>query len=209
MLDALDNARTVSSDPPDAAAPELGTRDSTSGSVGRPPVDIDPQTLAVLSAGRVSHRRLGELYNCHPRTIRRRLLEYGLSQPGPPVYTDRVQADGAIERFYYPGISSDLSQLTDDELDQVLLNMYHQFPSFGRRMIDGYLLQLGERVPRGRIEASYRRVIGPPPGIYGARRIQRRVYSVPGPMALLHHDGQHGIFSYIVGFDSFLFSRQN
>ena len=98
MLDALDNARTaISSDPPDAAAPELGTRDPTSGSVGRPPVDIDPQTLTVLSAGRVSHRRLGELYNCHPRTIRCRLLEYGLSQPGPPVYTDWVQPDGAIE----------------------------------------------------------------------------------------------------------------
>ena len=71
-------------------------------------------------------------------------------------------------------------------------------------MIDGYLLQLGECVPRSRIEAIYHRVIGPPPGIYGARCIQHRVYSVPGPMALLHHEGQHGMFRYAVGFSHFI-----
>lgn len=59
-------------------------------------------------------------------------------------------------------------------------------------MRDGYLLQLGYRIPRSRIEASYLRVVGPSPATFGPRRIQRRSYSVPGPMALVHHDGQHG-----------------
>ena len=59
-------------------------------------------------------------------------------------------------------------------------------------MIDGYLMALGERVPRRRIEKSYLRVIGPPNNQFGDRRIERRVYSVPGPNALWHHDGQHG-----------------
>lgn len=59
-------------------------------------------------------------------------------------------------------------------------------------MINGYLLQLGHRIPRSRLEASYLRVIGPPSATFGARRIQRRVYNVAGPMALMHHDGQHG-----------------
>ena len=36
-----------------------------------------------------------------------------------------MQPDGTVERFYRPGVSSDLSQLTDDELDEVLVNMYH------------------------------------------------------------------------------------
>jgi hypothetical protein len=133
------------------------------------------------------------LYHCHPRTIRRRLLEYGLSAPGPPVYIDEPQLDGSISRTYNVGSSSDLSLLSDRDLDQLILNIYNQFPSFGRRMIDGYLLQLGERVPRRRIIESYLRVVGPSPHNFGPRRIERRVYSVPGPMALVHHDGQHGM----------------
>ena len=39
---------------------------------------------------------------------------------------------------------------------------------------------------------SYLRVIGPPNNQFGNRRIERRVYSVPGPNTLWHHDGQHG-----------------
>lgn len=60
-------------------------------------------------------------------------------------------------------------------------------------MRDGYRLQLGHRIPRSRIEASYLRDIGPSPTTFGPRRIQRRNYSVPGPMALVHCDGQHGL----------------
>jgi transposase InsO family protein len=33
--------------------------------------------------------------------------------------------------------------------------------------------------------------------MFGARRIQRRVYSVPGPNSLYHHDGQHGPYIYV------------
>lgn len=192
MITALDAAVTSSSDPPDAPPVGLGSR-ATQGSVGRPPINIDRADLAVLNVGRVSHTRLAELYHCHPRTIRRRLLEYGLSAPGPPVYIDEPQLDGSISRTYNVGSSSDLSLLSDRDLDQLILNIYNQFPSFGRRMIDGYLLQLGERVPRRRIIESYLRVVGPSPHNFGPRRIERRVYSVPGPMALVHHDGQHGM----------------
>ncbi|KAG2741006.1 hypothetical protein P692DRAFT_20700668, partial [Suillus brevipes Sb2] len=154
MITALDAAVTSSSDPPDAPPVGLGSR-ATQGSVGRPPINIDRADLAVLNVGRVSHTRLAELYHCHPRTIRRRLLEYGLSAPGPPVYIDEPQLDGSISRTYNVGSSSDLSLLSDRDLDQLILNIYNQFPSFGRRMIDGYLLQLGERVPRRRIIESY------------------------------------------------------
>ena len=55
---------------------------------GRPRININPNDLAALTSGRrVTRIHLAELYGCHPRTIRRRLLESGLSEPGPPVFT--------------------------------------------------------------------------------------------------------------------------
>ena len=191
MIDALETAVTVSADIPDMPPVQFGGT-LPSETTGRPKIDIRPEHLALLSTGRTTHQAIADLYQCSARTIRRRLLDYGLSTPGPPVYVEEVQEDGSILRVYSAGRSSDLSQMTDDELDGVMLTIYEQFPSFGRRMIDGYLMALGERVPRQRILDSYHRVIGPPVSTFGNRRIQRRVYSVPGPNSLWHHDGQHG-----------------
>jgi len=191
MLQALDAGCIASSDEPDAPAPVFGERVSDGGR-GRPPVSVDANELAVLSAGRTTRNQLANLYNCSARTIRRRLVEYGLSAPGPPVYIQEEQPDGTIQRRYFAGSSSDLSQISDTDLDRIILGIYQQFPSFGRRMIDGYLMQLGERVPRSRVLQSYLRVVGPSRNTFGPRRIQRQVYSVPGPNSLWHHDGQHG-----------------
>ncbi len=66
-------------------------------------------------------------------TIRRRLLDYGLSLPGPPVYVEEILENGATHRVYSAGRSSNLSRLTDDEIDSIMLDIYEQFPSFGRR----------------------------------------------------------------------------
>ncbi|KAG6875746.1 hypothetical protein C0992_002551, partial [Termitomyces sp. T32_za158] len=180
----------MSSDYPDLPPFEFGGL-IHDGNPGPPRIDIRPEHLASLSTGRTTHEQIATIYGCSARTIRRRLLEYNLSMPGPPVYTQELQEDGTIRRIYSAGVSSDLSQLSDNELDQLMLNIYEQFPSFGRRMIDGYLMRLGERVPRRRIEESYQRVIGPSTSTFARRRIQRRVYSVPGPNSLWHHDGQH------------------
>ena len=116
-----------------------------------------------------------------------------LSEPGPPVYVEQEEEDGSKEWVYSRGSCANLSKATDEELDAILISIYEQFPSFGRWMIDGYLMALGERVPRWRIEQLYLRVIGPPVNEFGNRRIQRRMYSVPGPNALWHHDGQHSM----------------
>ena len=191
MVDALETAVTVSADRPDVPPVQFGGT-LPSETTGRRKFDIRPEHLAMLSTGRTTHQAIADLYQCSARTIRRRLLDYGLSTPGPPVYVDEVRVDGSIRRVYSAGRSSDLSQMSDNELDNVMLTIYEQFPSFGHRMIDGYLMALGERVPRRRILESYHRVIGLPVSTFGNRRIQRRVYSVPGPNYLWHHDGQHG-----------------
>ena len=182
---------SASLDQPDAPPIQLGGTLPTT-AAGRPPIDIHPDHLALLATGRTTHQEIADIYQCNARTIRRRLIEYGLSSPGPPVYVNELQEDGTTRRVYSAGRSSDLSQMTDGQLDTVMVTIYERFPSFGRRMVDGYLMALGERVPRRRIIESFQRVIGPPVATFGNRRIERRVYSVPGPNSLWHHDGQHG-----------------
>ncbi len=130
MITALDNAVTSSQDIPDA--PPISLDGNThSGTPGRPPIDIRPEHLSLLSTGRTTHQEIADLYQCSARTIRRRLLEHGLSIPGPPVYTNDVQEDGVDIRVYSAGRSSDLSHMSDEELDAVMLTIYERFPSFG------------------------------------------------------------------------------
>lgn len=82
--------------------------------------------------------------------------------------------------------------MSDEELDTAVSAILISFPKFGRRMIHGHLKSQGHNVPEDRIRASYIRVHGVPAAFGPHRRVKRRVYSVPGPMSLVHHDGQHG-----------------
>jgi hypothetical protein len=86
------------------------------------------------------------------------------------------------------------STMTDDELDNLLLQLKTHFRRAGITMLDGMLRQLGHRVPRDRIRASLLR-IDPVHRVFDRIHIRRRVYSVPGPNSLWHHDGQHGEFN--------------
>ena len=58
-------------------------------------------------------------------------------------------------------------------------------------MLDGMLCHLGQRISRERIRASLLR-IDPVQWVFEHIHIWQRVYSVPGPNSLWHHDGQHG-----------------
>jgi hypothetical protein len=53
------------------------------------------------------------------------------------------------------------------------------------------LRHLGHRVPRDRVRESLLR-IDPVQRVFERIRFHQRVYSVPGPNSLWHHDGQHG-----------------
>lgn len=194
MIEALQQARIIALDQPDAPAPLLsGPGIEVIRGPGRPRKNIDPGMLqALTTSSRTTRNRLGELFECSGRTIRRRLVDYGLSPSGPPVYRTTQDSDGDTVQIFSPGTSSDLSSLSDNELDVLLRDIHIQFPSFGRRMIDGYLLQMGQRVPRSRVLASYERLFGPSDQHFAQRRIARTPYNVPGPNSLWHHDGQHG-----------------
>jgi hypothetical protein len=84
-----------------------------------------------------------------------------------------------------------LSTLSDDELDDLIIQLRSHFRRAGISMLDGMLRHLGRRLPRERIRESLMR-IDPVQRVFQRIRIRRRVYSVPGPNSLWHHDGQHG-----------------
>ena len=190
MITCLDDAVHVSSDPPDA--PPLQTSYVVhTGDAGRSSIQIAPGMLA-SAFGLRGPTHLAPVFNCSARTIRRCALEYGLAEPGAPVYVEYEHEDGTTYRFYGSSTGS-FSDVTDDDLDAIILQIIEIFPNYGRRMIDGHLKHLGHHVPRSRAQESYARVHGAPASSFGPRRIQRRVYSVPGPNSLAHHDGQHSV----------------
>lgn len=187
MLKALDNAKHQSIDPPDAPALVIGSKVYT-GKAGRPKLQIDHNFLqhALQHCGPSG---LAEIFNCSRRTVRRRALDYGLVDPGEPVFHDVETASG-LQRVY-TSTTGPVAALTDLELDAKVAEILRIFPTFGHRLLKGRLKDMGFNVPASRIASSYIRVHGIP-STFGDRRIERRQYSVPGPMSLVHHDGQHG-----------------
>lgn len=191
MIQDLTEAIDQSMDQADQPAPTPVLLDYT-GRAGRPKIIINPELLAAgMSVS--GPTPMGHLLNVSSRTVRRRALEAGLVEAGDPVYQEHTNNDGEIERVYTSSTGPQTT-MSDDELDSMMHHFLQTFPSMGRRMIDGYFISHGHRVPRARVDASYSRVHGPSSSSFGARRIHRRVYSVTAFNSLWHHDGQHGIY---------------
>ena len=194
MNQRLSDALAQSADPPVTEAGSIPRQYIYTGRPGRPALYIPESDLSALAQDRSTNPDIASRFNCDPRTIRRRRIEYGISTPGPPVAESGSMVDGTPITTYRPGRSTSLSHLSDTELDTLILRIYNEFPTFGRRMIDGYLMSIGERVPRQRVIDAYARVVGPSTRSFATRRVYRGGYSVPGPNSLWHHDGQHGKF---------------
>jgi hypothetical protein len=90
-----------------------------------------------------------------------------------------------------------VSSLLDSALDELIIRLRSHYRRAGISMLDGMLRRLGHRIPRDRIRASLMR-IDPVQQVFQRIRIRRRVYSVPGPNSLWHHDGQHGMTIHCV-----------
>ena len=191
MLSLLEQASTQSLDPLEDGAESLvvAYRVRQPGGRGRPRLEFDPGFLAAALELR-GPTGVASIFGCSSRTIHRRAVEYGILQPGEPVYTDSPQPDGTIRRTYQSS-TRPVSTLSDDDLDTLVADILQVFPAFGSRMIIGCLKAAGHHVPRARIVESYARVHGRT-GRFGDRSIHRRKYQVPGSNSLWHHDGQHG-----------------
>jgi hypothetical protein len=188
------------------------------GSRGRPRIQIDPVFLRWAYANR-SVSGISRFLHVGRSTVRNALMEYGIAEPQQNPFPDVERTDSAsvndplnenttsplnqtsidgtgdtIADIHAPPLVSftgPQSTITDDELDSLIRVIRSHFHRAGVSMLDGMLRHVGHRVPRIRISESLMRV-DPLERVFQRTQISRRVYSVPGPNALWHHDGQHG-----------------
>ena len=83
-----------------------------------------------------------------------------------------------------------LSSISDEDLDKLVIQLHSHFWCAGLGMLDGMLCRLGHRIPCECIRASLMWV-DPVQQVFQHIHICQQVYSVAGPMALWHHNGQH------------------
>ncbi|XP_061910687.1 uncharacterized protein LOC133654384 [Entelurus aequoreus] len=101
------------------------------------------------------------------------------------------------------------SPITDAELDYLVSDIKRDLPNAGYRMVKGRLDSLGHRVPWRRVAACMHRVdsIGIISRLSSLGCVIRRVYSVPGPLSLVHVDTNHMLIRYNIvifgGIDGF------
>ena len=105
------------------------------------------------------------------------------------------------------GISNQMTEISDAELDSVVRRISTICPNYGSIMVWGQLKAYGIIVPRQRVRDSLHRVS--PDGIRmrTTTTICRRVYSVPSSNALWHIDGLHCLIRWNIvihgGIDGF------
>ena len=116
--------------------------------------------------------KIARLFGCSPRTIRKRILQYGLD-----------------ELTQYDSIS-------DQDLDDSVAYLVFNFPTAGQKTMAGLLWSQGHRVQRGEFVIACFELT---PGVYNkeSRRIlRRRQYRMTGPNSLWHIDGLHKLIRW-------------
>ncbi len=153
-----------------------------SGSPGRPKFNIPYEQLNFLVERGFTTVKMAELLGVSVRTIERRFHDFGLS------------------------VRATYTEITDVQLDETVRGIMLILPNTGYKRMSGYLRSRGIRIQQKRVREAMRRV-DPEGTILRALEmnvIQRRVYSVPSPLALWHIDGNHKLIRYIlsIGFQA-------
>ena len=87
------------------------------------------------------------------------------------------------------------SDIDDQVLDSVVQQIYRNNPKIGTSILQGYLVSQGINVQRFRIRESMARV-NPTRVLRWQYVVSQRSYSVPGPNALWHIDGNHSLIRW-------------
>jgi hypothetical protein len=191
VAEYLEEQMRLSIDLPNTTAPpglDL-IRVHHTGRRGRPRLEINPVFLESALELRGPSQIGRPLLNIRSRSVRRRAIEYGLRAPGLLIVVHQPNETGEVELLFC-GRQPQPLQISKEELNRHVRDALTLFPGISRSTIDGYLKLQDLRIPRSRISASFLRVNGAP-AEFGRRRIERWVYSVPGPNSLWHHDGHH------------------
>jgi hypothetical protein len=190
MLELLEAGCTMDAEGCSRQPLSVLDRTLSSSSGGRPRILIDGVYLARMLRSR-GPAGIARSLGCSARTVRRRIRELNLAQPGQPVFLPGTQ----IRRERTGLRPTRHANLSDEHLDFKIFSILQMFPNYGRTMVRGQLASQGLIVSRERIVESLRRVRGAPLA-YGRRKIARKKYWVPAVNSLWHHDGQHGNFHH-------------
>ena len=138
-----------------------------SGRRGRPAIDIPEDQLAMLLEHHFSIADIARMMSVSARTVRRRVLQYGLES------------------------STAYSDLSDSQLDEITAHFVHNNPYSGRVSYEGFLRSAGLRVQQSRVRESLHRVDERGMERRFRQALHRRHYSICMPNSLWHIDGHH------------------
>jgi hypothetical protein len=186
------------------------------GQRGRPSLQIDREFLQWAYSLR-SISSIAHFLGVSRGLVRQQLVEHGIAEPqlqpfmlsvdytddgdsGADGNEDVLDPSGDVSSTTSPSdnmsfttsYTSPQSAISDNELDDLVIRLRRHFRRAGVTMLGGMLQRLGYRISRERITQSLVR-IDPVQRVFQRIQIRRRVYSVPGPNSLWHHDGQHGM----------------
>ncbi|KAJ6458548.1 hypothetical protein C8R45DRAFT_1056287 [Mycena sanguinolenta] len=186
----------------------------------RPRIYIDPEFLR-WAYGQRSTASIVRYLGVGRSTVRNALLEHGIAQAqsspfslnsADPGLEDSGLENSGLDDILEPTLpdptaaeveelaahsqpttsfTGPLSEISDDDLDTLLIRLRTHYRRAGLSMLNGMLRRLGHRVSAERLRQSLLR-IDPVRRIFERIRIRRRNYQVLGPNSLWHHDGQHG-----------------
>ena len=142
---------------------------------GRPRLELKQEQLEYLLKLGFKCPKVAEVLGVSLSTVRRRMSECGLS----------------VTALY--------SQVTDQELDEIVSEIKHDFPNCGSRLMYGHLVGRGHRVSHARICESLHRVDPEGVTVRWTSAVQRRKYSVFSPLSLWHLDGNHKLIRCLCG----------
>ena len=101
---------------------------------GRPALCIPEEQLATLLGYHFKVTDIARILMVSPRTIRRRIIQYGLED------------------------AASYSDISDNDLDSISSNFVHHNPNSGLRSLEGVLRSQGIRIQRQRVRESLMRV---------------------------------------------------
>ncbi|XP_057191136.1 uncharacterized protein LOC130555096 [Triplophysa rosa] len=152
----------------------LLVKDRTTIEPGGPLKDIPLDMIEFYLVCGYSCVQIARLLGVSERTIRRRLEHYGIR--AKDLYTD----------------------VSDEELDNIVAEIQRNCPNAGYRIIHGHLRTQGLRIQTLRVRESVQRVdpVGTQMRALSISTRHRRQYSVPGPNAMWHIDGNHKLIRW-------------
>ena len=137
------------------------------GTAGRPSFDISYSLLKTLLEDGFAVPNISGILGVSISTVRRRMSAFHLS----------------IREMY--------TSISEDDLKRAISDIQFSHPNWGNRLMYGYLISIGIRVPFHRVREAQAQIDPEGSFLRRLRFLNRRRYSVPGPQWLWHIDGNH------------------